>query len=202
MATRIIKDAKDLSTGELIYFKGHAKATYTSDGISVEAALNEKASKAYVDEKVANVDIPDEIYIGDTEPTDEKVKVWINPNEEANTIQARTTSGGGTSGGQIPIVWLQGLIGEQPTESQLADNVRAYNALMNRDAYSVEALVMMHDVGTAWGVERYLVGGVICISEAQVVQIELFTSISEEEYKVMPFYLYPNGSISLEAIEQ
>lgn len=54
MATRIIKDAKDLSTGELIYFKGHAKATYTSDGISVEAALNEKASKAYVDEKVAN----------------------------------------------------------------------------------------------------------------------------------------------------
>lgn len=108
----------------------------------------------------------------------------------------------GTGGSGALRVWMQGLIGEQPTESQLADNVRAYNALMNRDAYSVEALVMMHDVGTAWGVERYLVGGVICISEAQVVQIELFTSISEEEYKVMPFYLYSNGSISLEAIEQ
>lgn len=32
MATRKIKDAKDLSTNELIYFKGHAKATYMSDG--------------------------------------------------------------------------------------------------------------------------------------------------------------------------
>lgn len=40
MATRKIKDAKDLSTNELIYFKGHAKATYMSDGRSVEDAIN------------------------------------------------------------------------------------------------------------------------------------------------------------------
>ena len=32
MATRQIKDAKDLSTNELIYFKGHAQATFMSDG--------------------------------------------------------------------------------------------------------------------------------------------------------------------------
>lgn len=41
MATRKIKDAKDLSTNELIYFKGHAKATYMSDGRTVEDAINE-----------------------------------------------------------------------------------------------------------------------------------------------------------------
>lgn len=40
MATRQIKDAKDLSTNELIYFKGHAKATYMSNGITVEDAIN------------------------------------------------------------------------------------------------------------------------------------------------------------------
>lgn len=40
MATRKIKDAKDLSTDELIYFKGHAKATYMSDGTTVEDAIN------------------------------------------------------------------------------------------------------------------------------------------------------------------
>lgn len=40
MATRKIKDAKDLSTNELIYFKGHAKATYMSDGRTVEEAVN------------------------------------------------------------------------------------------------------------------------------------------------------------------
>lgn len=41
MATRKIKDAKDLSTNELIYFKGHAKATYMSDGRNVEDAISQ-----------------------------------------------------------------------------------------------------------------------------------------------------------------
>lgn len=39
MSTRKIKDAKDTSTNELIYFKGHAKATFTSDGKNVEEGL-------------------------------------------------------------------------------------------------------------------------------------------------------------------
>lgn len=38
--TRKVKDAKDLSSNELIYFKGHAKATYMSDGTTVEDAIN------------------------------------------------------------------------------------------------------------------------------------------------------------------
>lgn len=42
MTTRKIKDAKDLSTQELIYFKGHAKATFMSDGTTVEDAVNDK----------------------------------------------------------------------------------------------------------------------------------------------------------------
>lgn len=37
---RKVKNAKDLSTNELIYFKGHAKATYMSDGTTVEDAIN------------------------------------------------------------------------------------------------------------------------------------------------------------------
>lgn len=40
MSSRKIKDAKDLSTNELIYFKGHAQATYMSDGTTVEDAIN------------------------------------------------------------------------------------------------------------------------------------------------------------------
>ena len=36
MSTRNIKDAKDLTTGELIYFKSHAQATFMSDGRTVE----------------------------------------------------------------------------------------------------------------------------------------------------------------------
>lgn len=41
MSQRKVKDAKDLETDELIYFKGHAKATYMSDGRSVEEAIND-----------------------------------------------------------------------------------------------------------------------------------------------------------------
>jgi hypothetical protein len=40
MAIRKIKDAKDLSDNSLIYFKGHAKATYMSNGSTVEDAIN------------------------------------------------------------------------------------------------------------------------------------------------------------------
>ena len=40
MANRQIKDAKDLTTNELVYFRGHAKATYMSNGATVEDAIN------------------------------------------------------------------------------------------------------------------------------------------------------------------
>lgn len=44
MSTRKVKDAKDLESNELIYFKGHAKATYMSNGKTVEDAINEVSS--------------------------------------------------------------------------------------------------------------------------------------------------------------
>lgn len=40
MANRIIKDAKDIKSNELIYFRGHANATYMTDGRTVEDAIN------------------------------------------------------------------------------------------------------------------------------------------------------------------
>ena len=44
MSTRNIKDAKDLTTGKLIYFKGHAQATFMSDGRTVEEAVSEMSA--------------------------------------------------------------------------------------------------------------------------------------------------------------
>lgn len=41
---RKVKDAKEITTGEKIYFKSHAKATYMSDGRTVEEAVNNKSS--------------------------------------------------------------------------------------------------------------------------------------------------------------
>ena len=42
---RKVKDAVDLTTKEKIYFKGHAKATYLSDGRNVEEAIGEVDTK-------------------------------------------------------------------------------------------------------------------------------------------------------------
>lgn len=39
---RKVKDAVDLTTNEKIYFKGHAKATYLSDGRNVEEGISKK----------------------------------------------------------------------------------------------------------------------------------------------------------------
>lgn len=47
MSTRNIKDAKDLNTGDLIYFKGHAQATFMSDGSTVEDAVKNIFEKIY-----------------------------------------------------------------------------------------------------------------------------------------------------------
>lgn len=42
--SRKVKNIKDLSTGELIYVKGHAKSIYMSDGSTVEDAIIQAAS--------------------------------------------------------------------------------------------------------------------------------------------------------------
>ena len=77
MANRIIKDAKDAKSNELIYFRGHAKATYMSDGRTVEDAINSVGTgggadmsnyytKAQVDAKGYLTSIPSE-YVTETE---------------------------------------------------------------------------------------------------------------------------------------
>lgn len=49
MSTRTIKDAVDLNTNALIYFRGHAKATYMSNGATVEDTINSKLNKEEAD---------------------------------------------------------------------------------------------------------------------------------------------------------
>lgn len=77
MANRIIKDAKDAKSNELIYFRGHAKATYMSDGRTVEDAINSAGTgggadmtnyytKAQIDAKGYLTSIPSE-YVTESE---------------------------------------------------------------------------------------------------------------------------------------
>lgn len=59
MAIRNIKDAKDLDTGELIYFKGHAQAIFMSDGRTVEEAVSGMSGGGSID--TSNLATKDEL---------------------------------------------------------------------------------------------------------------------------------------------
>lgn len=62
MSTRKIKNARDLESNELIYFKSHAQATFMSDGSTVEDAINEiKETGGNSDANVQAIDTGDVI---------------------------------------------------------------------------------------------------------------------------------------------
>lgn len=78
MGTRKIKDAKDIKTEEKIYFKGHAKATYMSDGVSVEDTINN------IKENIGNVDLSGVLSKSEASST------YLNKNDASSTYLKKT----------------------------------------------------------------------------------------------------------------
>lgn len=101
MANRVIKDAKDLTTNELIYFRGHAKATYMSDGRTVEDAINSAGTggggadmtnyytKAQIDAKGYITSVPSE-YVTETELN---AKGYLTEHQDISGKQDKLVSG-------------------------------------------------------------------------------------------------------------
>ena len=102
MANRVIKDAKDLTTNELVYFRGHAKATYMSNGATVEDAINSLGggsgadmtnyyTKAQIDAKGYLTSIPSE-YVTETELNG---KGYLTSHQSIKTINGASLVGSG-----------------------------------------------------------------------------------------------------------
>ena len=102
MANRKIKDAKDLATNELVYFRGHAKATYMSNGATVEDAINSLGggsgadmtnyyTKAQIDAKGFITEIPIE-YITETELNG---KGYLTSHQSIKTVNGTSLVGSG-----------------------------------------------------------------------------------------------------------
>ena len=102
MANRIIKDAKDVKSNELIYFRGHAKATYMSDGRTVEDAINSAGTgggadmsnyytKAQVDAKGYLTSVPSE-YVTEAEMNNKGYLTSI-PSEYITETELNTVLG-------------------------------------------------------------------------------------------------------------
>lgn len=103
MANRNIKDAKDLTTGELVYFRGHAKATYMSNGATVEDAINNIGTgggsadmsnyytKAQIDAKGYLTSVPSE-YVTETEMNN---KGYLTSHQSIKTVNGTSLVGSG-----------------------------------------------------------------------------------------------------------
>ena len=102
MANRQIKDAKDLTTNELVYFRGHAKATYMSNGATVEDAINSLGggsgadmtnyyTKAQIDAKGYLTSVPSE-YVTETELNG---KGYLTSHQSIKTVNGTSLVGSG-----------------------------------------------------------------------------------------------------------
>ena len=134
MATRKVKNAKDLSTGELIYFKGHAQATYMSDGTTVEDAIKRGMTPGGAS--------AEEIYIGSTEPTDSKYKVWINPDEDPEDSDNPGGSGETSNSG---IAYVNIPMEGELTEEQIAENAEAFKKITSGEV--IMMLTYVDEIG-------------------------------------------------------
>ena len=129
MANRNIKDAKDLSSGELIYFRGHAKATYMSNGATVEDAINNISNngggsgadmtnyytKEQIDSKGYITEIPSE-YVTETELNGKGYATTTQVNSKQDVISDLSTI---RSGAALGATALQSVPSEYVTETEL-----------------------------------------------------------------------------------
>ena len=120
----------------------------------VTAALNAKADKTYVDEKVANA----------------------------------------TGGGSTPFrIWYS----YDLTPAQKEDNVRAYNALMNKETFDFE-LLYIDEGEDYYSIEKSIVTGFTCHMDSQKVHINILVAATEDGLMNDTLYLASDGTFAVE----
>ena len=134
MATRTVMNAKNPATGEYIYFKSHAKATYMSDGRSVEDCITDVLSenkKTLVKFTTNTITLEPNKYYRQTSSTS---SLTINLGSEIDNnvlneyfIEFTTSTGGTTISLPSSIKWANG---ERPTfESNATYQISIVNNL-------------------------------------------------------------------------
>lgn len=86
---REIRDAQSITTGEKIYFKGHAGATYMSDGSTVEDSIKSLSNK--IGGSVNSIDTNSKLFLIGAKTQDENVEtyshdtVYVDANGDLNS---------------------------------------------------------------------------------------------------------------------
>lgn len=135
MSTRNIKDAKDLNSGELIYFKGHAKATYMSDGTTVEDKL---ASMKSAGNPVVNHGTEDTTFI----LTPNTFHVW-------GTVDSLILDLGAETEGILNEYFFQFESGETPTSLTLPNSIKWTNSVPEIKSGYIYQISILNGMGIA-----------------------------------------------------
>jgi hypothetical protein len=142
--------------------------------IASNISLDDYAKKDYVDEAIANIDIPegeivDEVYVGTTAPTDENIKIWINPEEElefatkAYVDEAVAGAGGSGSSAYVFEGYLHGGLNSF-SDADKAKFIEIYTSYTNNNKYD--------------GGELWLRTGSSTTCYYKVISIELYVTSS------------------------
>ena len=181
---REIKDALDLITGEKIYFTGHAEATYTRDGKTVEQALAEPKGLQYATERT--------VYLTRIENRIAGEKVGEYEVEDVTEEQRAYNRETITLNNEVLV--LEGRFMELYESS---DDYRRYSGLVATNGVCVYATITIFDTGEAVLVSDIVKFG-LTFSEERTLYYpeEEGKELTEEEkaYNKETFELVDNGT--------
>ena len=87
---------------------------------------------------------------------------------------------------------------DELTPAQKEDNVRAYNALMNKEAFDFE-LLYIEEGEDYYSINKEVVTGFTCHLDSQKVHISILVAATENGLMTEPLYLISDGTFEFEA---
>ena len=98
-------------------------------------------------------------------------------------------------GGSTPFrIWYS----DELTPAQKEDNVKAYNALMNKEAFDFE-LLYIDEGEDYYSINKEVVTGFTCHMDSQKVHISILVAATEDGLMTEPLYLTSDGTFEFEA---
>ena len=100
-----------------------------------------------------------------------------------------------TGGGSTPFrIWYS----DELTPAQKEDNVKAYNALMNKEAFDFE-LLYIEEGEDYYSINKEVVTGFTCHLDSQKVHISILVAATDNGLMTEPLYLTSDGTFEFEA---
>ena len=170
-----------------------------------EMKLFTKCASAGILPSVLYIDPRQGIVIADTfSSTDNTIIFYFNlstgrtkvvVSSETGEILSEEVIANATGGGSTQFrIWYS----DELTPAQKEDNVKAYNALMNKEAFDFE-LLYIEEGEDYYSINKEVVTGFTCHLDSQKVHISILVAATDNGLMTEPLYLTSDGTFEFEA---